>query len=92
MKTPHSVDRLSLFDSGIPKGPYPPLGFVPVFDAELGNGDYFGLYWPLGRESEYPVVCEMYHDEWSLALSYSSTEKFVEYLDANDGARGEVEV
>lgn len=56
MKAPAQIDALSLaghdFATG---GAYPPLGFRPVLDAELGNGDYFGLYWPYGREGRDPI-------------------------------------
>ncbi len=61
-------------------------------EAELGNGDYYGLYWPIGRETDEPVVCDMYHDEWSLKLCFSSADKFLEYLSLNDWHRGENEV
>lgn len=92
MKSPVNIDQLSLHSIEYSLGPYPPLGFVPVSEAELGNGDYYGLYWPLGNENEEPVVCDMLHDEWSLELSFSSSKKFVEYLELNDWGRGENEI
>lgn len=92
MKSPSNIDQLSVHSVEYSLGPYPSLGFVPVSEAELGNGDYYGLYWPLGKETEEPIVCDMLHDEWSLALSFSSSEKFVEYLERNDWHRGESEV
>jgi hypothetical protein len=52
--------------------PYPPIGFCPVADHELGNGDTFGLYWPFGREAREPVVCEIWHDEGALVPMFSS--------------------
>ena len=51
------------FDSDVARGPYPPQGFVSIAEGALGNGDCFGLYWPLGREGDAPFVCEMFHDE-----------------------------
>ncbi len=92
MKSPINIDLLSLHSFEDSLGPYPPLGFIPVSEAELGNGDYYGLYWPLGKENEEPVVCDMLHDEWSLVLSFSSSKKFVEYLELNDWDRGENDV
>ena len=91
MKKPEGLDSVSIWRDDVSKGPYPPLGFVHVAEAELGNGDYFGLYWPLGREAEEPVVCDMLHDSWTLEPSFSSFSKFVEWLDANDWARGDIE-
>jgi len=92
MKKPANIDKLSPHSIEYALGPYPPLGFVPVSDAELGNGDYYGLYWPIGKENEYPVVCDMFHDEGSIKLAFSSTEKFLEWLDINDWERGENDV
>jgi len=92
MKKPTNIDKLSLHSIEYALGPYPTLGFVPVSEAELGNGDYYGLYWPLGRENDEPIVCDMLHDEWSLKLSFSSTDKFIEYLELNDWFRGENKV
>lgn len=92
MKVPNGIEKVSLSKSDMSFGPYPPLGFVPLFDAELGNGDYFGLYWPLGKENEEPIVCDMLHDEWALEPSFSSLEKFIEWLSLNDWKRGDEEV
>ncbi len=92
MKTSSQIDQLSPHGIEFMLGPYPPLGFVPVSAADLGNGDFFGLYWPLGRENEEPVVCDMLHDEWSLELAFSSVDKFLEYLQLNDWQRGDEEV
>lgn len=92
MKSPIGLEKVSVSQGDIPFGPYPSLGFVPLLNAELGNGDYFGLYWPIGREREEPIVCDMLHDEWALKPCFSSLAKFIEWLDLNDGERGEEEV
>ena len=92
MKKPINIDKLTVQDIEYVLGPYPSLGFVPITEADLGNGDYYGLYWPLGRENEEPIICDMLHDEWSLQLAFSSTDKFIEYLDLNEWFRGENEV
>jgi len=92
MKVPIVVNQLSISKSDVPLGPYPSLGFVPVSEAELGNGDYYGLYWPLGMEDSEPMVCDMLHDEWALKPSFSSVQKFIEWLALNDWERGEEEI
>jgi hypothetical protein len=89
MKKPANIDKLFLHSVEYALGPYPPLGFIPVSEAELGNGNYYGLYWPLGRENDEPLVCDMLHDEGRLILSFSSTDKFIECLERNDWDRGD---
>ena len=71
---------------------YPPLGFKPVCEGELGNGDYYGLYWPYGRENLDPVVCDMLHDQSGLQVAFSNIQVFLQYLDLNEGFRGDNEV
>lgn len=73
-------------------GSYPSLGFVRLLDAELGNGDYSGLYWPYGREAREPVVVDTVHDEWALEPAFSSVGVFVDWLELNGGERGDEEV
>ena len=93
MKAPSQIKALSLAGADVGTGGiYPPLGFHPVWDAELGNGDYFGLYWPYGRENCEPIVCDMLHDEWSIEVAFSSVAVFLEWLAVNDHERGDVEV
>ena len=93
MKTPPHIDQLSLAGADIGTGgTYPSLGFQPVWDADLGNGDYYGLYWPYGREKQEPIVCDMLHDEWRLQVAFSNTEIFIKWLALNDGQRGDHDV
>jgi tetratricopeptide (TPR) repeat protein len=89
VKAPLGIDQLSLIGDIAP-GPYPPSGFAPVHDAELGNGDYFGLYWPLGGETEEPIVCDMAHDSWSMIPCFPSASTFVAWLEENDYQRGDL--
>ncbi|AWH32017.1 MULTISPECIES: tetratricopeptide repeat protein [Stenotrophomonas] len=81
MRAPHLLHGLTL-DSEPCAGPYPPQGFWPIAEGALGNGDQFGLYWPLGREAESPVVCEMFHDEGRMVFRHSSLDVFAQWLDA----------
>lgn len=93
MKRPDGIDALTLAEDGLGAGgAYPPLGFKPVWEADLGNGDYYGLYWPYGREDQDPIVCDMLHDQWGLEVSFSSVPVFVRWLAANDGFRGDNDV
>jgi hypothetical protein len=48
---------------------YPPIGFFPF--AGIGNGDYHGFYWPIGRENGPPVVAFSSHDAYALIPEYS---------------------
>ncbi len=91
MKRPKSAADLN-FMSGWRTGAYPPPGFAPFGGCDLGNGDFFGLYWPTGHENEEPIVCEMSHDDRTLMPSFSSYEKWLEWADANDWEWGEIEV
>jgi tetratricopeptide (TPR) repeat protein len=64
---------------------YPPLGFTPFAEGALGNGDTFGLYWPIGREAAEPIVVETWHDEWRVQPHFSSLAAFLSaYAAAED--------
>ena len=78
MKLPDHVDRVTLYEDLDPTSPYPPTTFLPFWEHELGNGDMFGMYWPIGRESEPPLVIEMWHDSWTMAPHFSSFSRFLE--------------
>lgn len=77
MKVPESINSVSLSYNQY-EVPYPPLGFLPFLEHQLGNGDTFGLYWPIGCEDREPIVAETYHDEFSLVPHFSSLDKFIE--------------
>lgn len=51
---------------------YPPPGFFPFYG--IGNGDYHGFYWPIGREDGPPLVAFSSHDAWSLIPENSDVE------------------
>ena len=68
MKQPPEFDRLSVMNwepSQDRLWVYPPIGFCKVQNGEWGNGDFYGLYWPYGREGREPIVCEMVHEEFN---------------------------
>src|SRR5688572_25859842 len=85
MRLPPSIQQinLSLQDQG--RWTYPPLGFVPFSDHAFGDGDTFGLYWPIGLEDNEPIVAEVDHNGWQLTPGFSSLETFLAV--ARSGAR-----
>jgi hypothetical protein len=76
VKLPTAYKSVTLYDDAY-EVPYPPLGFCPIAEHQLGNGDTFGLYWPIGREDCDPIVAETYHDEWSIQPHFSSLDRFL---------------
>jgi len=84
MKIPSRINEISIMENCLPHGPYPPKGFVPFSEHELGNGDCFGLYWPFGKENEPPIVCEMMHDSWYINPAFSSLDYFLDKAAQND--------
>jgi hypothetical protein len=88
LRLPDRISELDFSFDQVVAGPYPPRGFLPVWDAELGNGDYFGLYWPLGRETVEPIVCEMHHDGGIIVPEFSGVAAFAEWLTENGEDRG----
>ena len=45
-------------------GAYPPVGYLRWRVLEVGNGDSYGYYWPVGREDHNPIVCTTEHDRF----------------------------
>ena len=88
MKLPSPMDSITLSPCEIDVL-YPPLGFLPIQEHELGNGDSFGFYWPIGFEDSPPIVAETYHDEWSVQPHFSSLETFLTAIDDQGADEGE---
>jgi len=86
MLFPPQISEISLDQDWRYSAPYPPLGFRPFAEGALGNGDTFGLYWPVGLEAREPIVVETWHDSWQIQPTYSSLSSFLVALDkAGDG-------
>jgi len=74
---------LNLGDSVKPEawpeaGVFAPVGFIQAFTIfDIGNGDLTGFYWPIGKESNEPLVCEFYHDDLMLQPTASNLEGFI---------------
>jgi hypothetical protein len=60
------------FEAGWGEGAYPPPGYLPWNILNVGNGDTYGYYWPIGREDGPPVVCTLMHDAWGMLPVASS--------------------
>lgn len=85
MKLPARVNEVSLDRDN---GPGSIPGFVPFAEHALGNGDTYGLYWPVGLEGSEPLVVETFHDEGRLVPAFSSLDTFLAAshgLDDEDG-------
>ena len=77
MLLPAHLAHISVEQDWQHSAPYPPLGFNPFSEGALGNGDTYGLYWPIGREASEPIVVETWHDEWRLQPNFSSLAAFL---------------
>ncbi|MDX8121402.1 tetratricopeptide repeat protein [Janthinobacterium sp. GMG2] len=85
MQLPASLAHISAQQDWQHTTAYPPLGFTPFAESALGNGDTFGLYWPIGREASEPIVVETWHDEWRIQPHFSSLTAFLQaYAAAED--------
>ena len=73
---PSEISQITLDKNDQPVG-YCPFGFIPFAEHQLGNGDYFGLYWPIGQEDQEPIVAETFHDEGTLQPTHSSLAQFL---------------
>ena len=56
---------------------YPPVGFLSWPVCAIGNGDDYGFYWPIGKETDEPIVAVMSHDCSALIPIASSIESLV---------------
>lgn len=76
LRLPANLNAVSV-SSRVGDTPFPPRGFAAFDDHALGNGDTFGLYWPIGREDQEPLVVEILHDEWAIVPAFSSLDAFL---------------
>jgi len=83
MKVPENIEDLGV-DFSPYQYPHLPLGFHPLGVSELGNGDVFGLYWPIGKEDHFPIVCETIHDEYSLNPIFGNVDSFAKQAREHD--------
>jgi hypothetical protein len=74
--------NLSLDENGTPKGweqtyRFIPHGFLDTQMFAIGNGDTTGFYWPIGKEDDEPILCDIYHDDGQLVPVASNLEGLV---------------
>lgn len=84
MKLLKSETPFKINENEISRGPFPANGFLPIFETDFGNGDYYGFYWPLGRENQRPIICELFHDEGRLSPAFSSAAKLSQWLEMSE--------
>ncbi len=63
---------------------YPPPGYLPWDVLEVGNGDTYGFYWPIGKEDQPPIVCTLMHDARLLFPMTSTFERALRLLRATE--------
>jgi len=83
MKLPQNISDVSIVSCEYQYS-HVPLGFCDISECELGNGDCFGLYWPIGQENKEPIMCEFLHDEGRLHPVFSSLERFIKCAELVD--------
>ena len=81
MKEPFRIEPLADHDV---RYIYPPVGFQPWPIGGLGNGDEYGYYWPVGRESTDPLVAMTSQDCWALIPVASSLESLARLGDCEE--------
>ncbi|WP_379065881.1 tetratricopeptide repeat protein [Mesorhizobium sp. UC22_110] len=86
LRLPAGVEHLQINKTDVLSS-YLPLGFVTFEAHQLGNGDYFGFYWPVGRENSEPLIAETQHDGGRLEPGFSGLKAFLgktEGIDSHD--------
>lgn len=76
LRLPEGAEQLGIDKAEVLSG-YLPFGFLPFQAHQLGNGDYFGFYWPVGRENSEPLIAETQHDGGLLEPGFSSLSAFL---------------
>lgn len=85
LRLPSSLNGIGAL-SCVKGAPYPPRGFAAFEDHSLGNGDTFGLYWPIGMEDREPLVVEILHDDWGVTPAFSGLDAFLRLASGADEA------
>jgi hypothetical protein len=68
---------------------FPPPGYLPWDVLEVGSGDTYGFYWPLGKDDHPPLVCTLLHDTHTLLPIASTFDRALRLLLAGDVAHPE---
>jgi tetratricopeptide (TPR) repeat protein len=84
MKLPKSIENVTVKSStGV--SVFPPSGFIEFEEGNDGGGDNYGLYWPVGREIEEPIVCYKNHEEALLVPQFSDLNSFLKWYGVEQG-------
>lgn len=67
MKLPNNLAGMTLSNDG---HIFPPFGFITIDETGDGGGDYYGMYWEIGKEEFDPIVCALQHEEFYLSLNF----------------------
>jgi hypothetical protein len=67
-----------------PDAIYPPVGYLHWTVLEVGNGDTYGYYWPVGQEDQDPIVCTTEHDTSRLVPLASTLTGCLRLIRATD--------
>ena len=83
MKLPERIKEVTIskYQS---KGPFPPLGFVNIEEGNDGAGNNYGLYWEIGKEDNFPIICWFDHDEGKLEPSFPNLSSFIRWSKMED--------
>lgn len=76
MKLPSGSDKISFLNYDRYNA-FPPYGFRPFEEGHNGAGDYYGLYWELGKENCEPMVFFMNHEEGYLLPEFPTLSAFL---------------
>jgi hypothetical protein len=83
MKIPSQISKVTLNE---PSGYwiFPPIGFVEIDESADGAGNYYGLYWELGKENEEPTVCWMDHEQGSLVPEFKDLDSLLIWFEETE--------
>jgi hypothetical protein len=84
MRLPASIDKVTIVKNTRSIGVFPPVGFVEFEEGNDGGGDYYGLYWELGKEKQLPIVCRVNHEEYTLEASSPDLNSFILWFEKDD--------
>lgn len=84
MKFPEEVNNIGLIEN-FEYQVIPPFGFIEIEEGNGGYGDFYGIYWELGKESAEPIVCEFNHEEALLTPVFPNLSEFIKWYNETEG-------
>jgi tetratricopeptide (TPR) repeat protein len=83
MKLPKEIEKFTV--SSPDYDYFPPVGYLPIEETSDGAGDNYGLYWEIGKEEKYPIVCSARHEEKIIVPEFKDFQSFVDWFDETKG-------